>query len=187
MKIRLFKDIKIFRTVVCSDFIDVVDGLRRFQVSTNVFFCDKSMLKNIPLLVAKWMVRLVNTNITKIIDVSSTFPTRCFAAPELTQFSYCFLGMSFTFISITNFCSMFFRKFSIFSPWDMPFCIASLVRMRLNIFLTSLTHPFASFFRMLKTFKSKTQVFSMLFGELGSFYCRHVDIVIGNRLFVNLI
>ncbi len=76
---------KILRSIVISNFINVVDVFRSGKVSANFRFNYKTMFTNVTLTITKWMARIKNENISTTIShffkLSSIFPVVMFNPP----------------------------------------------------------------------------------------------------------
>ena len=79
-------------SVVGRIFVNVVDDFGFFKISANMFFHDKAMFTDIPLLVFKWMIRLLNKDITLDCNFTTLPIVMFFKRKEWKSFIPCFLS-----------------------------------------------------------------------------------------------
>lgn len=71
----IFKEFKIFRTIIILNAIFMMNCFFWFKIATRHFFHDKTRTFNISSLIAKWMIPIVDINVS-IMDRFSALPFR---------------------------------------------------------------------------------------------------------------
>jgi len=174
----IFKQFKIFRSIVISDSIYMMNDFFRFKIPPKMFFYNKVRTSNIMGLCGKGVSRLKNVNITFGICCHSAIPITIFIPFfSKTNFSFCYFGMFFSvkriFLSllsnshkISNFFFYFFRHLVTFSK--RPF-----IGITFKAFIPSgltFTHFLASKIKAAFGFLTETR---LRISTLLTAYCEH--------------
>jgi len=94
------KQLQIFRSVVVSNFIYVMNDFSALNISTYNFFHSQMTPPNAPSVIGKWMIWLVNIYISPCRNIYSTSPipmirAHTFTFPKFTKLSFSFFRMFF--------------------------------------------------------------------------------------------
>lgn len=137
----IFKKFKIFKTVIISYIIYMVNSFFRFKKSFKMFFHNQSTSFNITIVGAKWMMWLKYIYIT-IFSNQSSFPQRTF----------------FSFVCIRHFFSCFKRAFSTYLSFVETFT------RTINYSIKGFVRPNRFFYNFLMTY------FALFHNKYNSIY-----------------
>ena len=128
------KNHKIFYSVVISDFVNMMHNFFRRKIPPQMFFGNKTMFKNITVII-KRMFRFINRSIPLKIFIFSIYPHRIFRAEmnayvRLAHFFSGFFRRNSSFIRFTNFFSMLCRTRLLFTFIGFTYFSFSFSRKR---------------------------------------------------------
>lgn len=176
MKLKMFsqinKQFKIFRMVIRRITVNMMNHFFRFKKSSYMLFHNQPMFKNITTTISKWMIGLINKNISILSFINPPLPIRiiftlnifrmfsfnprnmtffktgCIALFRFTHFSFCFFRMFISYFSNTR---TFWRTiFTSTFLYMTRFSIKNSITYFAKSFWHSITSKIKAAFRCLK-------------------------------------
>lgn len=126
------KQHKIFNFIITFNPINMMNSLFFFKISSNIFFHNKTMFSNIPLIITKWMLGTKNHNITRLCYFFTSFPSSIFISFCFSSSRYFNLISSF-FIPWYSFIPSNLNTKLIFIPRRMRFFKMTFTSIQLSM------------------------------------------------------
>ena len=164
------KNHQIFNAIIRRVIIDMMHNFFGREVSVKLFFCNKTVFKDIASFFGKRVKRHIYYYISSFIYNLAAFPPIVFfpfwgIVPSMSFFKFCFRRSLFTLFGNTNFSFMFFGKryFTIrrglpFAPSWATYCASMITFCRTIFFSTNMTTRNVKAF-----FAYKTNLISTIF------------------------